>query len=109
MSFYDTIATLFEKFMGDNKSMCDHIMRELFDIEADINKLYTIKKKSRRIQEDIDVIFEKHLVKNAIFEVYKAKFQELKRYICDVYKSQNAGCSRYYDELIKIDKYIIGE
>jgi hypothetical protein len=100
---------LFEKFMGDNKSMCDHIMRELFDIEADINKFYTIKKKSRRIQEDIDVIFAKHLLNNAIFEVYKAKFQELKRDICDVYKAQNAGLSRYYDELIKIDKYIIDD
>lgn len=109
MSFYDKITNLFEKFIGDTKDSHYHILNELFNIEADIIKLYGIKKKNKRVREDIDIIFAKHLFENTICELYKSQYQELKRNICDVYNSQNMYRSKYYDELIKRDIYIIDD
>jgi hypothetical protein len=107
MSFFDKITSLFEKFASENRVICDHLTNELFNIEADINKLNNLIKKNRNINEDIEVIFAKHVLNNNHYNLHKSKFQELKSNICDIYKSKNMNNTKYYDELIKINNYNI--
>ena len=107
MSFFDIISKLFEKFIKDNNEICDQIMSDLFNIEGDINKLYTVKKKHKKFHEDIDIIFTKHISNNNIYNLYKSTFQKLKLDICDICTSLNTDKSTYYDELIKVNKYNI--
>jgi predicted metallo-beta-lactamase superfamily hydrolase len=109
MSFFDIITRLFEKFASENRVICDHLANELFNIEADIYKLNNLKKKNRDIKEDIEIIFVKHLLKSSHYNPYKSKFQDLKSDICGIYKSKNMNNIKYYDELIKINNYNIGD
>lgn len=108
MSFFDIIANIFEKFMKENKKICEHCMKELFNIEGDINKLNNMKK-NRDIMADIDTIFSKHISNNYIYEAHRARFSELKSILYDIYMLYNIYNCEYYDELIKVNSYNIEE
>jgi hypothetical protein len=107
MSFYDTIAKIFQNFMNENNIIYQQLMNELFNIECDINKLCNMKKNNKNTMEAIDIIFSKHMLNSNIYNIHESKFRELKQCICDAYKSQNMFNSKYYDELIKINNYNI--
>lgn len=104
MSFFDIIANIFEKFVKENKKICDHCVKELFNIEGDINKLNNVKK-NRDIMTDIDMIFSKHMSNNYIYEEQSARFCELKSILYDIYMLYNIYNCEYYDELIKVNSY----